>query len=212
MIIREKNYKYTTEDLIEKVNESLLNDKSKDLLINFIDSTAVYYTDIYHQLSRQALAIDIFKQYKDINKDFAQFIFDCLSSETIDNSSVNRLVDRQLGLLHQLLDKVLVVVITPIYNNISNDIDKISNICNNFKESCNGLILNNRDIYGVTNIDNYTKPKHYKMSISEDEPEDKETKNVDDFQSVDLLGKSKDPNVKLVSLKSLGLKVKPNRR
>lgn len=224
MIIREKNlrektHKYDTDDLIDKVNQSLLTDKSKSILVNLIDDISVQYSELYHQLSRQSLAVDIYRTYADLNNKFALFIFNCVSSETIDNSVVNHQVNSQIGLLHTLCEKVCNVVQPDIYEKIKETANQAEILFNKFKNECNAIIVNNRSIYyNDTNIDDFLKPKSYKYAVDlsddEDEDEEKELDNDPDFDlgEVDLDDTQTDDNVRMVSLKQNGLKIRPKKR
>jgi hypothetical protein len=207
MIIREKTYIYSSDDLIDKVNSSLLSDEAKQTLIKFIDDIAVYHCEIYHQLTRQALTANIYKMYDDVNKGFAQLVFDCLSSESIQPFVIEQKVNGQLGKLRQLLYAVSPVITQKVEENIENSIKSIETICDTFKNSCNGIAANNQDIYGNTDITDFTTVKSYKFMFDSDS--DEEDKDTEPTNTSLLNNNDSDNNLKLISLKQLGLKIRP---
>lgn len=210
MIVREHTHKYTTTDLIDKINDSLLNDESKTILTKFVEKASIQYSELFHQLSRQSLAIDIYKMLKDANNNFAQFVFDCLSSDNVDLEYISRQSKRNINQLELFAKSVSPVVKRSVYEIIEGAIDNLKTIYNTFEESSMGIVTNNQDIYynGATNIEDYLTPRSYKFIVNANDIEDDEDNETEET-TFGSIGLKDEPDVKLISLKKSGLKIKP---
>lgn len=214
MVLREKTKQYTTEDLIEVINNSLLTDEAKDFLIKYVEDIAIQLAEIYHQLSRKSLKIEIYQKYFDADNSFAKFIFDCLSSEAIDKPFIKRESEKTYNLLQSMMFDVKPAIPLSIYENIELAANEIKNITDNFNSKSNGIIVNNQSIFDEYDIDNEAddnshKSKLYKFNVSDTNNEDKPKKPETPFS--DKVKRDKYPDLKLVSLKKLGLKVIPKK-
>lgn len=209
MVVREHTRKYTTGDLIDKINSSLLNDESKSILIKFVDKASVQYSELYHQLSRQSLAVELYKMLRDADNNFAQFVFDCLSSDNIDLDYVSRQTKRNINQLELFAKSVEPVVKLSVFDSIKRAIETLKTIYSKFEESSMGIVSNNQDIYydGITNIEDYITPKSYKFIINANDIDEENTET--DETTFGSIGLKDEPDVKLISLKKSGLKIKP---
>lgn len=209
MVVREHTRKYTTGDLIDKINSSLLNDESKSILIKFVDKASVQYSELYHQLSRQSLAVELYKMLRDADNNFAQFVFDCLSSDNIDLDYVSRQTKRNINQLELFAKSVEPVVKLSVFDSIKRAIETLKTIYSKFEESSMGIVSNNQDIYydGITNIEDYITPKSYKFIINANDIDEEDTET--DETTFGSIGLKDEPDVKLISLKKSGLKIKP---
>ena len=210
--LKEKTHKYGTQDLMDKVEQSLLTDESKSILIDLIANMSIHYGELYHHLSRQSLAVDIYRTYSELNNKFALFIFGCVSSEAIDNAYVNHQINNQIGLLHTLCEKVCNVVKPEVFERIKDVAETAETYLEKFKNECNAIIVNNRNIYSDTNTDDFLKPRSYKYMVDLNKDTDEEELDNDpdfDIGEADTDGEN---NVRMISLKQNGLKIRPQRR
>jgi len=213
MIIREKTIKYSTDDLIDKVELSLLSDESKSILIKLIEDISIQYEELYHQLSRQALTVNIYRQLKEIDNSFAQLVFNCLSSENTELFYTNKLIDKQINLLNSFKWNIQNVISDNVFEYIESVIDKCNQIYKLFSENCIGIVSNNQNIYdnndSIDSLINYTQPKSFKYFINSELENNEEIDEVPLEDNQLTLSNNEDTNVRLVSLKKSGLKIKP---
>lgn len=216
MVIREHKKYYNTNDLVDFVNSSLLNDEVKDILLDYIDDISLYEGEIYHQLTRQSLSIPIYNRYKEITKFFANLIFNCISSESVDRAYIEKQIKTQSGLISQLLFTVEPVVTVSVYNRLKEVADIIDNVSNEFLSKCNGLVVNNQDIYDInTDLNDYLQPKSYKtfkLNVDTAKSDEDVTKSENDSIFDNTWNRINKPDIKIMSLKKSGLKVRPTEK
>lgn len=213
MVIREHKKYYNTNDLVDFVNSSLLNDEVKDILLDYIDDISLYEGEIYHQLTRQSLSIPIYNRYKEITNFFGNLIFNCISSESVDRAYIEKQIKIQSGLISQLLFTVEPVVAVSVYDRLKEVADIIDNVSNEFLSKCNGLVVNNQDIYDVnTDLNDYLQPKSYKtfkLNVNIDKNEEDVTESENDSIFDNTWNRINKPDIKIMSLKKSGLRVRP---
>ena len=209
MILGEKTKYYSTQDLLDMVDGSLLNEEVKQILKDYISEISIQYSEIYHQLSKQSLTIDVYRKYRDVRDSFAELILNCLSSESINKEYISKQIAHQESLIDLLLRDLESILTAKIYDILKNVAEKCSSLSTDFYSKCNGLVVNNQDIYDDIDLNDYIVPKSYKFALPDD-TEEKEKDTNDDYDVYsDTINRINEPDLKLISLKQLGLKIKP---
>lgn len=174
MVVIEKTKHYVTQDLMDRINSSLLQDPAKKLLKWYVSEISLQTAELYHQFSRQCLSVNCYRLLWELNKFFAKVVFDFISSETVSIDSVKTKVQQFDNQAYSVIKSAEGQISISLFEHLECIYDKICEISDKFVAQCQGIVINNQNIYydGVTDLDDYLTPKHYKLKIN-DEPEQK---------------------------------------
>ena len=71
LLIEDYTY-YETEDLLDLVlNCKNLKSPTKKVVYNFVSDISIQLSELYHQLNRKPLGLEVYKQLSEINNNFA---------------------------------------------------------------------------------------------------------------------------------------------
>ena len=146
LLIEDYTY-YETEDLLDLVlNCKNLKPPTKKVVYKFVSDISIQLSELYHQLNRKPLGLDVYKQLSEINNNFANFILYLLETSNIHKSDITTRIKRFKNLIQNLLRNVEYYITTSMYNQLNDCFTDIETICDNFISKSTPIIINTRDI------------------------------------------------------------------
>lgn len=145
LLIEDYTY-YETEDLLDLVlNCKNLKSPTKKVVYNFVSDISIQLSELYHQLNRKPLGLEVYKQLSKINNNFADFILYLLETSNIHKSDITTRIKSFKNLIQNLVKNVEYYITTSMYNQLNDCFADIESICDNFISRSTPIIINTRD-------------------------------------------------------------------
>lgn len=152
ILIEDYTY-YETEDLLELVmNCNNLKAPTKKVVYNFVSEISIQLSELYHQLNRKPLGLEVYKQLSEINNNFADFILYLLETSNIHKSDITMRIKSFKNLIQNLVKNVEYYITISMYNQLNDCCSDIESICDNFISRSTPIIINTRDVSNAEKI------------------------------------------------------------
>ena len=152
ILIEDYTY-YETEDLLELVmNCNNLKAPTKKVVYNFVSEISIQLSELYHQLNRKPLGLEVYKQLSEINNNFADFILYLLETSNIHKSDITMRIKSFKNLIQNLVKNVEYYITISMYNQLNDCFVDIESICDNFISRSTPIIINTRDASNAEKI------------------------------------------------------------
>lgn len=152
LLIEDYTY-YETEDLLNLVlNCKNLKPPTKKVVYNFVSDISIQLSELYHQLNRKPLGLEVYKQLSEINNNFADFILYLLETSNIHKSDITTRIKSFKNLIQNLVKNVEYYITISMYNQLNDCFADIESICDNFISRSTPIIINTRDVSNAEKI------------------------------------------------------------
>ena len=152
LLIEDYTY-YETEDLLDLVlNCKNLKSPTKKVVYNFVSDISIQLSELYHQLNRKPLGLEVYKQLSEINNNFADFILYLLETSNIHKSDITTRIKSFKNLIQNLVKNVEHYITMSMYNQLNDCFADIESICDNFISRSTPIIINTRDVSNAEKI------------------------------------------------------------
>ena len=163
LLIEDYTY-YETEDLLDLVlNCKNLKSPTKKVVYNFVSDISIQLSELYHQLNRKPLGLEVYKQLSEINNNFADFILYLLETSNIHKSDITTRIKSFKNLIQNLVKNVEYYITISMYNQLNDCFADIESICDNFISKSTPIIINTRDVSNAEKIYAQELPNYKKL-------------------------------------------------
>lgn len=163
LLIEDYTY-YETEDLLDLVlNCKNLKSPTKKVVYNFVSDISIQLSELYHQLNRKPLGLEVYKQLSEINNNFADFILYLLETSNIHKSDITTRIKSFKNLIQNLVKNVEYYITMSMYNQLNDCFADIESICDNFISRSTPIIINTRDVSNAEKIYAQGLPNYKKL-------------------------------------------------
>lgn len=147
---------YAKEDLYDLIsNNSELNRFSKNLIYNFVDECSVQLSGIDHQMTRQPLTTELYKESFSIKSEFVKLIKWLIETDIESQTQLDKRLDNYLSTIRELIDKLSMYVSDSVSDILEKHYNNLEIIISKFKSNSSGLVETDEPDDSLFNISNF---------------------------------------------------------
>ena len=147
---------YAKEDLYDLIsNNSELNRFSKNLIYNFVDECSVQLSGIDHQMTRQPLTTELYKESFSIKSEFVKLIKWLIETDIESQTQLDKRLDNYLSTIRELIDKLSMYVSDSVSDILEKHYNNLEIIISKFKSNSSGLVEIDETDDSLFNISNF---------------------------------------------------------
>lgn len=141
IILNEDIVAYNKDDIYDMVeNSTELSDFSKDLICDFVDNCSVQLSGIDHQMTRQPLTPELYKDAFDTKSEFVKLIKYLTETDIESRGQIDKALDNFFNLVKVLIDKVNPYVSISTQTMLEKHCNDLEVIISKFKTYSLGLV------------------------------------------------------------------------